>query len=170
MPYSAKVFDSKVQEFVKANKLKKILDVGAGAGKYWDLLNGDGVTLDAIEPYSAYVGQFNLPSKYENIFQEKAVTFMIRNWGKSYEYDAVILGDVLEHMRKSDGLDFINAIAYHTKYIIAVFPTNYLQDMVQDNILETHVSRWGMTDFDNFEMVENEIKDGIQIIIAKGLL
>ena len=44
-----------------------------------------------------------------------------------YVTDVVIIGDCIEHLRKSIGLDLINYFVYRCKYIIIIFPSKYIQ-------------------------------------------
>jgi hypothetical protein len=42
-------------------------------------------------------------------------------------YDAVILGDCIEHMRKSVGLDLLNFLVYRSSIIVVKFPVQMIQ-------------------------------------------
>jgi len=46
-------------------------------------------------------------------------------------YDAVILGDCIEHMRKSVGLDLLNFLVYRSRIIVVKFPVQMIQDPYQ---------------------------------------
>ena len=43
-------------------------------------------------------------------------------------FDLVIIGDCIEHMRKSDGVDLLNFLMYRSGYICVIYPEAYIQD------------------------------------------
>ena len=93
MPYSYPEYKNEIKTHFKecvSNKIK-ILDVGPGAGTYFDLLSDLGYQIDCIEIWEPYIFQFNLHKKYN-----KVIVGDIRDFDFS-EYDYIIMGDVLEH-------------------------------------------------------------------------
>ena len=66
MPFSTKYFKTETINYIKNtfDKNIKILDVGAGAGTYSDLLRPFGfVNIDCIEVFEEYVNKFELEKK-----------------------------------------------------------------------------------------------------------
>ena len=73
---------------------RRILDAGAGEGKFHDLLASKGYVLDGLEIHAPYVERFGLAEKYRELFVCDLGGFDFA----AHRYDLVILGDVLEHL------------------------------------------------------------------------
>jgi hypothetical protein len=59
---------------------------------------------------------------------------------RSFEYDLVILGDILEHMSESDAINLWDKISKQAKYAIISIPIiHYHQDAINGNPYEVHV-------------------------------
>jgi 2-polyprenyl-3-methyl-5-hydroxy-6-metoxy-1,4-benzoquinol methylase len=116
---------------------KTVLDVGAGQGVYLNLIReslGDGPEVSAVEVWQPYIDQFNLKARYDHLY---AVD--VRDLS-SFEYDLVILGDVLEHMTEHDAIDLWDRISKEAKYAIISIPIiHYHQDAINGNPYEVHV-------------------------------
>lgn len=81
----------------------RVLDVGAGAGIWADLLTGRGhgrKRIHAVEIFEPYISRFGLQEKYGKIhigdFRELVISRNV--------YNALILGDVLEHFVHEEAL------------------------------------------------------------------
>ena len=126
-----------VEEKIRELQPKKILDVGAGAGIYLDVINnalGDKAIVHAIEIWEPYVEQFNLKNRYHRVFQIDAREF------QDFKYDLVIFGDVLEHMSEQDALTLWNKISEQASCAIISIPiVHYHQDAINGNPYEVHV-------------------------------
>ena len=66
-------------------------------------------------------------------------------------YDLVVIGDCIEHMRKSEGVDLLNFLIYRCKYILIHYPDRYVQGSVDGHIHEAHISVWSEHDFSGFD-------------------
>lgn len=96
MPHSLRENDRMVLDFVRANHVKRILDVGVGCGTYAHLLGGV-ANLDAIEVWRPYVQQYDLDRLYDAVYVGDVRDIAKSNdWNLSY--DLIIFGDVMEHM------------------------------------------------------------------------
>ena len=73
---------------------RRVLDAGAGEGKFFDMLADKGYVLDGIEIHEPYVERFSLREKYHELFVCDLWAFDFT----THHYDLVILGDVLEHL------------------------------------------------------------------------
>jgi hypothetical protein len=83
---------------------------------------------------------------------------------KNFEYDLVILGDILEHMSESDAVSLWDKISKEAKYAIISIPIiHYHQDAINGNPYEVHVEEdWtmekvlekfkGITEYKKFEV------------------
>ena len=84
---------------------KRVLDIGAGAGKYAALIAGR-AEVHAVEIWQDNIDKFDLAMKYDKVFLADA-----REW-QDFNYDLVIFGDVLEHMSEADAVSLWER-AYH---------------------------------------------------------
>lgn len=134
MPYSYTKYKDQIKDHLLTEfqhyENPRILDVGAGAGTYSDLLK---LPMDACEIYEPYIHQFNLYSKYKNIHIKNVMDMELIN------YDYVILGDILEHLSEHDAKVLISKIdLYQIKCLVAV-PYLYEQGEYEGNTYETHL-------------------------------
>lgn len=122
---------------IRNSKAGAILDVGAGSGTYSDALRKNGYTrpvVDAIEVWQPYIEEFNLKSKYRNVYQAD-----VRDW-EDFSYDVVIFGDILEHMSKEDALKVWERVSEQAWYAVIAIPIiHYHQDEINGNPYEKHV-------------------------------
>src|SRR5262245_14209224 len=105
MPYSSNLFDETVKAKIAYWDYQRYLDVGCGAGKYGRMirtLQPEG-HITGVEVDSEYIDKFDLRSVYDVVINDSVVSLV--NGPQSQTYDVVIFGDVIEHLRKSDGLD-----------------------------------------------------------------
>lgn len=128
-PYTAEV--------IKSLSPNTVLDVGAGAGVYLDIIRrdlDDNVHVTAIEAWKPYIEEFNLASRYNVVINED-----VRNIN-SFDYDLVIFGDVLEHMSEEDALAVWDKVQETAKAAIISIPIiHYHQDAINGNPFEVHV-------------------------------
>jgi len=114
-----------------------VLDCGAGAGIYLDLIRkeiGDNVIVDAVEVWMPYIEQFNLANRYNSLHNIDLREI------SNFRYDLVILGDVLEHMTEEEALKVWDLVASQAKYAIISIPIiHYHQDAINGNPYEVHV-------------------------------
>lgn len=118
-----------------------VVDIGAGKGTYSDLCRGAGEHWIAIEAWGAYVAEFNLRSKYDEI-----VVSDIRYTDLPAVHtrpDLVIIGDVLEHLRKDEAKAVIRKLRGWAKHVLISVPMRHRDQGARgDNWFETHVDHW----------------------------
>lgn len=117
-------------------KPKTVLDVGAGAGKYGDLVRkySSETHIDAIEVWEPYIQKFGLKEKYDDVYVADVRTF------HTFAYDLVILGDVLEHMTREEAIELWARISKEAKFAIISIPIiHYPQHEHEGNPYEVHV-------------------------------
>lgn len=154
MPYSEPLFDAKILEILRQIRPQTVLDVGPGAGKYGRMIRGlaaEGQTverLSAVEIDASYVETFDLGAVYDEIAIGDAGG--LPDVGPDAAWDLVILGDVLEHFRKSRGVDLLDYLYYRTKHILLVIPVDYVQGSWEGHGAEAHISVWRPEDFQNY--------------------
>jgi hypothetical protein len=156
MPVSADAFDFWIGSAIAMLQPATVCDIGPGAGKYAKILRqqsaqyGFSTHITGIEIDGEYVDQFHLRDLYDTIVIGDACD-LIKNPNK--HWDLVIIGDCIEHMRKSHAIDLLNFLIYRTGYICVVYPTEALQDEVDGHIHEAHISTWCETDFANWNIL-----------------
>ena len=131
---SEPVFDQEIKDHLKNNfgPESKILDIGAGDGK-WSYVLGDYFkNMDAIEIFEEYKERYNLEKKYKNVFIGDFTEFDF-----DY-YDVLILGDVFEHVPEKIAKEWLNKVKRKCGEIIVVVPFEYEQDW--DGVYE---NKWG---------------------------
>lgn len=145
----------------------KILDVGAGFGK-WGFLIRDSfdvmsfqnfkkkdwkIDITAIEPFSKCITPLQ-----EQIYNKiiKKDFFSCKN--ELEKYDLAIFGDVIEHFEKEKGYEVLDKLLEYTDNIIVSTPNGFLpQGAWGDNELEIHKSGWTIEDFKKYNIVEYKI-------------
>jgi SAM-dependent methyltransferase len=153
MPVSHWLPDKITKKMLKNIKVQKVLDIGSGAGKYGKMVRefhrkakSIGVEIDA-----SYIEQFKLDEIYDEVWCMSAADLIEKKLDESY--DLVIIGDCIEHLRKSQGIDLLNFLVYRTKYLLIHYPNRYVQDSVDEHTHEAHISFWTESDFQGFDYV-----------------
>lgn len=166
---------------------RSILDVGVGFGKwghlfreYTDIAAAEidparyvrahwQVRLDGIEGHAPY-----LTPMHEYLYDTLYVGDMRTKIHEVGEYDLIFLGDVIEHVEKTDGLALLRACFVHArKAVLVTTPARYApQDAVCANELEVHRSLWTPAEFrslgrcvckrdENDTLIAVVLKDGV---------
>jgi SAM-dependent methyltransferase len=155
MPYSAPIFDDSIKQLVARMTPSSVLDIGPGAGKYGKIVNilrREGARIErliALEVDAKYIEQFELAKIYDEVRCGNAADLPDTRSDEA-SFDLVILGDVLEHLRKSDGLDLVDFLYYRVKYMLLVIPIDYIQVSSGEHPHEAHISTWYPQDFDRY--------------------
>ena len=144
MPISDSRGKKNIINWVKNKRLniKKVLDVGCGCGTYPDLLKETNKLLNdsewiGVEAWETYIGEYNLHSKYNKIYNEDIRIF---DWSKETNIDLVIFGDVLEHMKKEEAQAAVEKALQNSKYVVISIPIKYMaQGAEHGNPFEIHV-------------------------------
>ena len=134
MPYSYDYFKIDVCKHIikKLPQQSKILDVGAGSGKYGSMLRYN-FYIDALEIFEPYIEQFQLKEIYNNVYNDNIIGFDI------LQYDYIIMGDILEHLSIKDAKELIKKITHSGKKCLVAIPYKMEQGEVNGNIYETHL-------------------------------
>ena len=137
-----------------------ILDIGIGFGKYGFLAReyleiwGENAEygkfnrrIDGIEPFEEYVTPCHRYI-YNNIYTIGALEFAKE---QNFQYDLVLLIDVLEHLDKNDGSQLLELLLKKNKNVLISTPKKfYPQDAVYKNPYEIHRSLWNKKDLLKF--------------------
>ena len=135
MPYSYDYFKVDVVNHIikKFPHTTKILDVGAGSGKYGSMLRYNFNHIDAIEIFEPYIDHFNLKSIYNNVYNANIMDFDIDM------YNYIIMGDIIEHLSVEDAHNLLSKIHFYNKQCLVAVPYKMEQGEVYDKIYETHL-------------------------------
>jgi hypothetical protein len=146
MPFSSNTFDKVLKEHLLKINPSQILDVGAGAGKNYQIIKQacPNSTIDAIEPTQSYIEQYNLNQLYNKVYHKTLEEFCKENPGN--KYNTVLFGDVLEHFFRSEAIDYIDYFLYRSDWVIAIWPTFMPQDDYEGNHYEIHKSNFNLID------------------------
>jgi SAM-dependent methyltransferase len=177
MPFSLPVFDAAVKALIARMAPASVLDIGPGAGKYGRMVNAlrkEGVKVErlaALEIDPGYIARFELASIYDEVRCGDAAR--LADARSDETFDLVILGDVLEHLKKSDGIDLVDFLYYRVKYLLLVIPIDYIQGAWEGHAHEAHISTWYPSDFARYKatFVEAELADqpSICLVMVNGL-
>ena len=169
MPHSDRANKGYTIDYIKENiKPSTVLDVGAGAGIYAEIIRkhmGDSVNITGVEAWEPYVEEFDLNNKYDQLDLQD-----IRE-REYFNYDLVIFGDVLEHMTKQEALEVWTKASTQAKWgIISVPIIHYHQGPAFDNPYEIHVEEdWNAADVLDFfpHIVDHKEFEITGVFIAK---
>lgn len=150
---------------------KTVLDCGAGAGTYLDLIKanlGYQTIVVGVEAWYPYIIKYDLEDRYDILYP-----IDIRDMA-SFQYDLVILGDILEHMPEADAVLLWNRISEEAKYALISIPIiHYEQGAINDNPYEVHVEEDWTTEkvlqkFSNIVEYKEFSQTGVFIAKFKG--
>jgi len=146
MPGSFPVFDAVVQQLITRIAPSRALDVGTGAGKHGRLLaqHAPACHRVGIEVEASYVEQFGLAAVYQELHVEDVAAWWRRTPGECF--DLALIGDCIEHLPKSDGLDLLNALVYRCAWVVVLAPEFIVQAATGGVASEAHLSVWSERD------------------------
>lgn len=131
-------FDSLTQHVVKTINPRRILDIGAGGGKYGALLKN---VVPECELIALECDEMAFPQLREVGYHQILPITADKLYERSSElYDVVILGDVIEHMLHSQGRDLLEFLNYRSRYLIISTPE--CMPMSRPIFFEGHNSLW----------------------------
>jgi predicted SAM-dependent methyltransferase len=149
-------------ELIRRINPSTILDVGAGYGR-WGILSREFLEIwddgnysdkwkrkiDAVEIFYKYVKPYHRYF-YDNVYIENAIDFMnVLN----EKYNLIICGDIIEHLEKKEGEEFIKKCLNCCKYLMINIPIGkkWEQDIINNNEYEIHRSVWKNSDFKKYK-------------------
>lgn len=162
------VFDTVVQHLLEAIGPATALDIGAGAGKYGRLL-AQAVPhchRTAVEPEASYIERFSLTTQYHALHRCTADHWMAA--ALDSRYDLAILGDCIEHMPKSAGLDLLNFLVYRCAYVLVIAPEFVVQGAVGDVAGEAHLSVWSERDLGWHDLWAWDNCRAVSLLLLRG--
>lgn len=164
MPYSDPANKPYTLDIIRDIQPATVLDVGAGAGVYADLLRaefGTSVHITGVEPWLPYYDRFGLLGKYDAMSLRDAR--FITHWG----YDLVLFGDVLEHMGKGDAIAMWDRASEQARWgIISIPIIHYPQGHEEGNPYEQHVKEdWSVDEvLESFHGITLHAEFGVTMV------
>jgi phospholipid N-methyltransferase len=168
MPFSATVFDSEIELYFRLIRHDSVVDIGPGEGKYGRMLRRvqPNIKLIGVELDADYVERYKLRDLYDEVWVLDAAELMN---DPDRTFDALVIGDCIEHMRKSIGVDLLNFLVYRSKIITIKFPLQMLQNAWQGHKSEAHISVWSEHDFRGMDYLFAE-RNFICLAMIRGYL
>lgn len=168
MPGSFVVFDSLTRQLAEWIEPQTALDIGPGSGKYGRMLRQvmPSCRTTAVEPEASYVERFALREVYDEVHVSTGAQWNADNPDQAF--DLAILGDCIEHMPKSVGLDLLNHLAYRTAYTVIVSPEFVIQGAVDGVQGEAHVSAWSERDLHWHDLWAFDNCRAVTIMVLRG--
>ncbi len=112
-------FDPVVAPLLARMQPRRALDLGAGSGKYGRLLREAAPDCErvAVELDAQLAQQHDLASLYHQVHVADAAT-----WCRQQPacFDVVVVGDCLNQLPKSEGLDLLNALVYRCAWLLVL--------------------------------------------------
>lgn len=113
----------------------RILDVGAGAGKYETLLRPYASRIDAVEVFEEAISINKLHRIYDNVYCTDIRDFEC----PTYTYDVIVMGDIIEHLLVEDSVKVLTYLIPRCKEIFVIVPYLYEQEAINGNEAEIHL-------------------------------
>jgi len=137
MPDSSTKGKREIHEWFGQQKdIQTVLDIGCGSGTYPKLLEDKKYDWAGIEIWYPYIKKYKLHDIYRNLICGDVTKIILP------EADCVILGDIIEHLKKDDAIRLIGEVIGQFKHIVMSIPINYPQGEVGGNPYEEHKSIW----------------------------
>jgi SAM-dependent methyltransferase len=132
-----------VVDVIAREKPARVLDVGAGYGKYGVLAReyGGSTRVDAVDVNAprypvydhVYLGDIR---ELDKVLPEEA-----------RDYDLALFIDVIEHLEKGDAYRVLEGLARRAKKVLITTPLGFRQQEIEGMPFETHRSGWFPGDF-----------------------
>jgi SAM-dependent methyltransferase len=166
--YSWDTFDKVLMRIAQLTRPTTVLDIGAGSGKYGELFRevATKARLTGIEIDTEVAERNGLAKIYDEVLNLDAIDAMAQLSHR--EFDLCIIGDCIEHMRKTEGLDLLNFLTYRCKYILIIAPEAMKMNLKP--FYRGHNSVWTARDFhwhDNWAVGRVVIQ---QLFVLRGYL
>ena len=169
MPASASESLPYIIEFLREEvpNPKRILDVGVGFGalgflvrEYFEAKEHLRFTkaewkieLIGIEIYKKYVSVLQ-----RHLYNRVIIGDVFKVIDSLGMFDAVLLGDIIEHFTKNEGHQLLKELFNHTKNIFIATPYGYKQQgAIGTNKHEAHKSGWTLSDLKRYRVIKKKV-------------
>lgn len=177
MPHSRWINKKIVATWIQKLHLPKdrILDLGAGMGTFHILLTDkyskalkDSYWI-GVEVWEPYISEFNLTELYNEVYVEDIRQF---DYDKVSPIDISFLGDVLEHMTKSEAQNVVDKALNISRYVVITIPIiKWEQDELYGNPYEKHIKDdWSHVEVMNSfpHIIETDTHRGVGTYLLEG--
>lgn len=175
MPYSSHSGLSAALDHAVRLRPRRVLDIGVGFGKWGYLLREaldfiDGRTDRAewqvrIDGIDALEGNSPIPAWVYDDLRTEDVRAVVDDLSG---YDLVVMGDVIEHFEKADGLRILSSLLERNRNVLLTTPLDYFDQEVAGNEYERHRSHWNIADFRPWPF-DYEVAGGfLQVVLLAG--
>lgn len=126
-------------KLIAAQRQAKVLDVGAGDGRWGKLLRKKVAHIAGLEAWEPCIKKHKLHNIYDEVIHKD-----IRDFRRWHEFDIIIFGDVLEHLPRKDALDVVDILKTLPATTYLTIPISLCQQdgTVYGNPFETHLDQW----------------------------
>jgi SAM-dependent methyltransferase len=165
MPYSSTEGKEWMREQIDRLAPATVLDVGAGAGTYFDLAAQPWQFWMAVEVWQPYLARFDLAARYDGVIFGDVRTIA---WP---DIDLVIFGDVLEHLSRADALMVWDDARKHSRHVLLSIPVvPYPQGAEEGNPHEAHLETWAHEECEALPgVIAHQLNPTIGCYVAGGL-
>jgi hypothetical protein len=152
MPHSSHLPLTTAMEHVVRLAPRTVLDIGAGLGKWGFLIREALDFMDGRLERAAWKTRIvgldaqPHPSPLHDWVYDELRTADVRD-ERPTGYDLVVLGDVVEHLKKDEGLRLLERLAAANRNVLVMTPLHYFDQEVEGMPYETHRSHWTRADF-----------------------
>ncbi|TDR32173.1 methyltransferase domain-containing protein [Hydromonas duriensis] len=166
--YSWNTYDEVFKHFVSVLKPNAVLDIGAGSGKYGKLVRQvmPEAKISGVEIDEEGAKRNQLEQIYDEVITIPTTDFLMKHPDKNF--DLVVIGDCIEHMFKSVGLDLLNYLNYRSAYVLIITPDGMV--MNKDPYYLGHISNWTERDLMWHDNFGHERVGVMQLFLMRGLL
>lgn len=145
LPFS---FWQTLDELIKKNKIKTVLDLGCGDGSLMAVLNKDQkLIVDGVDLFDKYLVKAGKAHCYRKIYKSDVLKFKPKT-----KYDLVFWSHNIEHLKAKDAHSLLKKInEWEAKLIIIMTPYGYMkQEEYDENKYQEHLSEWYPKDFKKY--------------------
>lgn len=169
MPGSVDTFNKEIENFIKLNTMDSILDIGPGSGKYGKMASAaiPHCKRIAVEAFEKYIDMFKLNDIYHEVHCSTLQDYVDSHMNDVY--GTVIMGDVIEHLPKSQGIDYLHKLSYMCHSMVVVYPHDSRQLAEGGNQFERHISRWCEDDFKAFNSATHYRRGNTSVVFIKNV-
>jgi hypothetical protein len=175
MPHSSHLGLSLALDHVVRLRPSRVLDVGVGVGKWGFLVREaldfiDGreqretwkVTIDGIDALS-----YDSPL-LEWVYDEVRICDVLDVADEIAGYDLVVIGDVIEHFEKSDGLRLLRTLLTRNRNVLVTTPFDFFDQEVEGNPYQRHRSHWTIDDFRTWAFDYDVVGGFLLVVVLAG--
>jgi hypothetical protein len=172
LPCSSHLGLSLALDHVVRLRPRRLLDIGVGFGKWGFLLRE---ALDYVEgrvereQWTVRIDGIDA-HRYESplldwVYDDVRIADALDVTDELAGYDVVVIGDVIEHFEKEQGVSLLDALLRQNRNVVLTTPLEFFEQHREDNPYEEHRSHWRIDDFARWAF-DYDVAGGFQIVVA----